>query len=433
VTAGLETDVLVVGGGPAGSAAATTLARAGVDVVLVDKARFPRDKCCGDGLTTGALRRLDALGLDPLRVESFTPVESLAVRSEFGRVAHLPLSGSDACKAAVARRRDLDAALLELARGAGATVLEGHGLEALEVEELHGAPQGAACTAGLSGGLEVRSRYVVAADGAWSKVRAQLAVGQAPRVRGGRVLEGDWHAYRAYVTGISSAASERLWVWFDPALLPGYAWSFPLAGGVANVGICVRRTAGVSGAALASAWRDELEGPFLSSLLGGDAALEAPAKSWPIPSGIDRVAVAARGGRVLYVGDAAYAADPFTGEGIAQALETGAECAEAIIDHGARSPERVGASYREQVRASLALEHRLSRVLSSIVSAPLGARGAVRVVGLNAWTRRNAGRWLYEDVRRTIPLTPRRWRRGALRLPTPYPRVERVEPPVSRG
>jgi len=65
----LSADVAVVGGGPAGAAAAITLARAGRDVVLVDKARFPRDKCCGDGLTTGALRLLETLGFDPSTVE----------------------------------------------------------------------------------------------------------------------------------------------------------------------------------------------------------------------------------------------------------------------------------------------------------------------------------------------------------------------------
>lgn len=70
-------DVVVVGVGPAGSAAAITLARAGRRVVAVDKARFPRDKCCGDGLTTGALRRLGTLGLDPLTVPSMTAAHML--------------------------------------------------------------------------------------------------------------------------------------------------------------------------------------------------------------------------------------------------------------------------------------------------------------------------------------------------------------------
>ncbi|HSH61158.1 MAG TPA: FAD-dependent oxidoreductase, partial [Acidimicrobiales bacterium] len=64
-------DVAVVGGGPAGAAAAITLARDGRDVLLVDKARFPRDKCCGDGLTASALRHLDSLGLDPRHVASW--------------------------------------------------------------------------------------------------------------------------------------------------------------------------------------------------------------------------------------------------------------------------------------------------------------------------------------------------------------------------
>ncbi|HEV8116663.1 MAG TPA: FAD-dependent oxidoreductase, partial [Acidimicrobiales bacterium] len=81
----LDCDVAVVGGGPAGSAAAITLARAGRDVVLVDKATFPRDKCCGDGLTTGALRHLEALGLRPDAVASWQPVTRTIIRSPSGR------------------------------------------------------------------------------------------------------------------------------------------------------------------------------------------------------------------------------------------------------------------------------------------------------------------------------------------------------------
>jgi flavin-dependent dehydrogenase len=386
-------------------------------VVLVDKARFPREKCCGDGLTTGALRRLDELGLDLGDVASFTPVDSIAVRSPGGRTAQLPLGGAGGCSAGVARRRDLDAALVALAGAAGATVLEGDGLATLEVGETS---RGASCTAVLDNGVEIRSRYVVAADGAWSRVRSQLSGELARRERGARVADGDWHAWRAYATGVGVAAAQHMWVWFDPGLLPGYGWSFPLGDGVANIGICVRRTAGVTGATLAATWRNELSGPFLTSLLGGGAELEAPARSWPIPAGIDRARVATHGGRVLYVGDAAYAADPFTGEGIAQALATGVDCAEAIVAVGADSAERVGARYAGQVRASLALEHRMSRVISGILSSPTGARGAVRVAGFNAWTRRNAGRWLYEAVPRTLPVTPTRWRRGALTVAPPY-------------
>src|SRR5436190_21842086 len=77
----LATDVVVVGGGPAGAAAAITLARAGRDVVVIDKARFPRDKCCGDGLTAEALRLLQHLGLDPSAVSSWQTVDDVVVRS----------------------------------------------------------------------------------------------------------------------------------------------------------------------------------------------------------------------------------------------------------------------------------------------------------------------------------------------------------------
>src|SRR5262245_19303871 len=80
----LHADVVVVGGGPAGAAAAITLARAGRDVVVVDKATFPRDKCCGDGLTTGALRELEGLGFDPTSVASWQQVDDVVVRSPSG-------------------------------------------------------------------------------------------------------------------------------------------------------------------------------------------------------------------------------------------------------------------------------------------------------------------------------------------------------------
>src|SRR3954454_20184920 len=107
----LSADVAVVGGGPAGAAAAITLARAGRDVVVVDKARFPRDKCCGDGLTAGALRLLESLGLDPATVESWHPVDDVVVRSPSGHQVTFPLPRGHGLYAAVARRVDFDSAL----------------------------------------------------------------------------------------------------------------------------------------------------------------------------------------------------------------------------------------------------------------------------------------------------------------------------------
>jgi flavin-dependent dehydrogenase len=86
-----KVDVLVVGAGPAGCAAALTLSRAGHTVVVIDKAKFPRDKICGDGLTTSALRELDALGLDPTTVPSWVSVDDVVVRSPSGREVVFPM------------------------------------------------------------------------------------------------------------------------------------------------------------------------------------------------------------------------------------------------------------------------------------------------------------------------------------------------------
>src|SRR5690606_37858946 len=104
---------------------AIELARAGRDVVVLDKARFPRDKICGDGLTAGALRLLEELGLDPAAVPSWFPVDDVVVTSPSGRQAVFPLPRGAGRYAVVARRADLDAALVQRAREVGARVIEG--------------------------------------------------------------------------------------------------------------------------------------------------------------------------------------------------------------------------------------------------------------------------------------------------------------------
>ena len=400
-------DVLVVGAGPAGTAAAVTLRRAGRSVIVVDKARFPRDKCCGDGLTTLALRELDALGLDPGAVPDWYDVDAAHLRSPSGREVRVPLP-TEGRYAAVAPRLQLDQALVELARAEGAELLDGHGFTSLDASaEDH-------VDVEVDGIGTVRTRYVVAADGMWSPVRK--AVGAA--IPGYR---GEWHAFRQYARNVTGPAAERLIVWFEPDLLPGYAWSFPLPGNRANVGFGVLRDGERRVQDMADLWRDLLERPHVVGALGAGFELEGRHTAWPIPARVDEVALTS--GRVLFVGDAAAATDVMTGEGIGQALLTGRLAAEAIVAAGATDPAQARAHYERHVADDLFADHRMSKRLGAVLASERGARGAIRVVGASGrWGRRNFARWMFEDEPRAILTTPRRWHRGLLQRPGAYVR-----------
>lgn len=302
-------DVAVVGGGPAGAAAAIELARAGRDVVLVDKATFPRDKICGDGLTAGALRLLESLGLDPAAVPSWMPVEDVVVSSPSHHEVTFPLPRGQGAYAVVARRAELDAALLDVARAAGVRVHEACAVT--------GAVEEADRVRLEVGGLgTLAARYVVAADGMWSPVRKLLGVASPGYL-------GEWHAFRQYFTNVDPRAASELFVWFEPDLLPGYAWSFPLPGGGANVGFGIQREGGNVARVqdMKKIWADLLERPHIRAVLGPEAVPESPHRAWPIPARVDDIVLTTS--RTLFVGDAAAATDPLTGEGIGQALLTG--------------------------------------------------------------------------------------------------------------
>ena len=196
----------------------------GRDVMVVDRATVPRDKICGDGLTAGALRLLEDLGLDPAAVPSWKPVDDVVVRSPSGREATFPLPRDAGLYAAVARRAELDAALLDVARE--------RRRQGARRSRLHG-PRRSGTTASCSrstGSDRSRARYAVAADGMWSPMRKHLGVATPGYL-------GEWHAFRQYFTDVGPRASQDLFVWFEPDLLPGYAWSFPLPDGRANVGL----------------------------------------------------------------------------------------------------------------------------------------------------------------------------------------------------
>ena len=373
-------------------------------MVVLDRARFPRDKCCGDGLTTDALRRLDRLGLDPKTVASWQAVNDIVVRSPSGRVARLPFPRDEGTYAAVAQRRDLDAALVGLARDAGATVLDGCALRAASI----GADGGVVLEA--DGVDPVTARYAIGADGMWSPLRK--ALGQAEEAG----YLGEWHAFRQYFGGVGPDAAQ-MWVWFEPDLLPGYAWSFPLPDGRANVGFGLPRRAGRPTGEMARIWAGLADRPSVRAVLGAGAEPLEPHRAWPIPARVTSSPLTAAGGRVLFAGDAARATDPMTGEGIAQALETAALAVDAILACGADDPARVRDRYRRDVSRHLAPNHHLSTALSRVLRHRKGARGAVRVVGATDWTRRNFARWLFEDYPRAALFSPWRWERGLLSGP----------------
>ena len=394
-------ETLIVGAGPAGTTAATLLARSGRDVLLVDKATFPRDKCCGDGLTALALRELERLDFDPTTVESWRTVDEVVIRSPSGKERSYRLPEGPGQHGAVARREELDNALVELAVSTGARFEQGCALRGatahdggvdLEVERLG----------------PVRARHVIGADGMWSPLRKALGL----QVEGYR---GEWHAFRQYFENVSPRAANELIVWFERDLLPGYAWSFPLADGRANIGFGIQRGGSQSVGSMKELWPDLLNRPHIRAVLGPDARPESPHKGWPIPARIGRVPLV--GPHTLFVGDAAAATDPMTGEGIGQAILTGRLAAEAIM-----SGQDPPAHYERHVRAELVADDRMARLLIPMLARPWMARAALKLTGATPWTRRNFARWMFEDYPRAILATPRRWHRGMFSGPGAYPR-----------
>jgi geranylgeranyl reductase family protein len=390
-----QLDVLIIGAGPSGCSAALTLHRSGLSVAVVDKAEFPRDKCCGDGLTTAALRQLERMGFDPTVLPSFHVVRKTAWRSPSGYTSELDLPEEDGWRIAVAPRQELDNELVKFVRSEGVPVLEAHALESIDTtgRGVHA----------VAGGTPFFARYVIAADGVWSPVRK--LVSPAPKTP----YLGNIHAFRQYFKNVTGPAKDRLFVSFEPDLLPGYLWSFPLGDGRVNIGFGIERREGRSTQMMKQAWPDILQRSHIIEELGASAEPDLPHKAWPIPAEIQNELLTAAGGKVFFVGDAARVVDPLTGEGIGQALETGHAAATAIIEKGDRDPERAAKQYRNHIRRGMAVDNSVAGAIAKLVRSERAARTVIRVAPHLNRLDHYAIRWVFEDNPRAAALTPWRW------------------------
>ena len=317
-------DAVIVGGGPGGATAAYWLARAGRKVLVVDKATFPREKVCGDGLTPRAVRCLEDIGLKTEGPE-WSRVDGLRIVGS-GLVLDLPWPALHSMPAygLVRTRFDFDSALLAHAKEHGATVWEGTSVEAPLTDR-----------AGIVTGVEVarngdRARIeapvVIAADGAASRFAMTL---------GGRRLEGRPMGVAARTYYRSPRAHELTYfesyleLWRGDDLLPGYGWIFPLPDGTVNVGLGMLSTSRhfqqYDYRRLLEEWVAGLppEWGFTPENRVGKP------RGGPLPMGFNRTPLARPG--MLVVGDAAGVVNPFNGEGIAYAMET-AKIAAGVAD-----------------------------------------------------------------------------------------------------
>jgi geranylgeranyl reductase family protein len=321
-------DALVVGAGPAGSATALHLARAGARVLLVDKQRFPRDKPCGGGLTGRALRHAPC-DVGPV-VEN--EVDRFELRLRYGRRF---VRRSDAPLILMTQRRRLDAFLAEQAALAGADFRDG-----VTVEDLTVGPDGVEATVG---GGRVRAAAAVGADGA-NGVTARAA-GIEPNAVRGVALEGNV----AYGEVDSDRYAGRAVVELG-AVPGGYGWVFPKADH-ANVGV--------------GGW--PAEGPRIRDHLrrlcaahGIDPARLTDVRGHRLP--MRRAGSPAARGRVLLVGDAAALVDPLSGDGIYEAFVSAELASEAILDgHFDEYAPRLEAALGPHAGASWAAKAALDR------------------------------------------------------------------------
>ncbi|WP_188942371.1 geranylgeranyl reductase family protein [Nakamurella endophytica] len=375
-------DVIIVGAGPAGSTAAVYLARAGVDVLLLEKSTFPRDKVCGDGLTPRGVKQVLALGID-VSGDDWLRNRGLRVVGG-GRTIELPWPTlQDFPDYGLVRpRRDFDQMLADLAVKAGARRHEGTRVTDPVRDERTGHIVGVRATT-EDGPVTFHAPLVLAADG----VSARLAVGMGVQKRPDRPLGV---AVRRYYTSATRTHDDHLeshlelWDRTDPArpkLLPGYGWIFGMGDGTVNVGLGMLNSSKAFGRTdyrqLLRTWLDGT--PEEWGLREAHAA--GPIGGAGLPMGFNRTPHYRDG--LLLLGDAGGAVNPFNGEGIAYAMESASLAAESVLQALGRpdgaSREAALAGYAAAMQEHLGAYYRLGGMFSTLIGRPAIMKAATRL------------------------------------------------------
>jgi geranylgeranyl reductase family protein len=314
-------DAIVVGGGPGGSTTAAFLGMRGRKVLLLDKEGWPRDKTCGDAISGKSISVLKDLGItDMLEEVDHGEVTGLTFSSPNGKVVSIPFrKGNEGIhKGYVCRRMVYDNMLWNNAAGK-CTAISGANVTAVVRE--NGKIVGVKAKMKDGAEKEYRGKMIVGADSVSSLI--------AREIRGADVdPDHTCIAYRAYYSGITGM-NGTIEIHFVKSVMPGYFWIFPLENGLANVGVgMVMRDVKKGNVNLQKAMLDAIEQNPLFKGRFKDSKMVSPIKAWSLPFGSKKRKI--RADNVLLVGDAAGLVDPFSGEGIGNAMYSGRLAARVI-------------------------------------------------------------------------------------------------------
>jgi geranylgeranyl reductase family protein len=365
-----EADVIVVGAGPAGSTTAYYLAQAGLDVLLLEKSRFPREKVCGDGLTPRGVKALVAMGISVSEQDGWIRNKGLRVVGA-GKRMELPWPelSSYPGYGLVRPRTDLDQMLARRAQQAGARLLEGVTVTGPVLDDRTGRITGVVAKPADAGGERAyRARVIVAADGNSSR----LSVAMGLLKRDDRPLGVAVRTYYQSPRHDDDYLESWLDLWDGDRLLPGYGWIFGMGDGTSNVGLGLMNTSTAFGHtdyhAMLRKWLAGMPAEWGFT----EENRTQPIRGAALPMGFNRTPHYYQG--LLLVGDAAGMVNPFNGEGIAYAMESGEILARTVAQALARArrseTERVLAGYPRALADAYGGYYAVGRVFVKAIGRP---------------------------------------------------------------